>query len=376
MTLDKSSNKLYLFLLFAISILLFYSNYQQREYGWDMPGYLGSYYLVENPTNNLEIQENVYSLIKSEAPKFQYDKMVGFYQKGNWNDWISKNGAAFNLQIPYYSIKVFYVFLIFCFHKVGFSLPIAAFLPNIISFFIFGFLLYYILKEILKGKKLIPFILTLVILLIPPFRYLATIPSPDMLTVLFLTWFAFSVLKKHKLYIQFMILMLVIFSRPDFIIFGISYLGIYFLYDLYQKRKINWFAIIFGILMMATYFLILKINNYPGWKDVFYDSFIQRRRIITGNADFTFQEYWQIFLDNIINFKKITLITIGLLITVFYFSKNLWDRTLAILLVVNIYLKFAFFPAPGEYRFFIGFVLLLFITSVYAAKDKIRNLTR
>ena len=70
MTLDKLSNKLYLFLLFAISILLFYSNYQQREYGWDMPGYLGSYYLVENPTNNLEIQENVYSLIKSEAPKF------------------------------------------------------------------------------------------------------------------------------------------------------------------------------------------------------------------------------------------------------------------------------------------------------------------
>lgn len=376
MTLDKLSNKLYLFLLLAISILLFYSNYQQREYGWDMPGYLGSYYLVENPTNNLEIQENVYSLIKSEAPKFQYDKMVGFHVKGNWNDWISKNGAAFNLQIPYYSIKVFYVFLIFCFHKVGFSLPIAAFLPNIISFFIFGFLLFYILKEILKGKKLIPFILTLVILLIPPFRYLATIPSPDMLTVLFLTWFAFSVLKKHKLYIQFMILILVIFSRPDFIIFDISYLGIYFLYDLYQKRKINWFAIIFGILMMATYFLILKINNYPGWKDVFYDSFIQRRRIITGNADFTFQEYWQIFIDNIVNFKKISLIAIVLFGVVCYFTKDLWVRSLAALFVINIYLKFAFFPAPGEYRFFIGFVLLLFITSVYAAKDKIRNLTR
>lgn len=127
---------------------------------------------------------------------------------------------------------------------------------------------------------------------------------------------------------------------------------------------------------MGTYFLILKINNYPGWKDVFYDTFIQRRRLITGNADFTILEYWQVFLDSIINFKKISLIAIGLLVAVFYFSKDLWVRSLAAILVINIYLKFAFFPAPGEYRFFIGFLLLLFITSMYAAKDKIRNLTR
>lgn len=376
MTFEKLSNKTYLVILFTISLLLFYLNFEKREYGWDMPGYLGSYYLVENPTNNLEIQENVYSIIKSEAPKFQYDKMVGFHVKGNWNDWISKNGDAFNLQIPYYSIKVFYVFLIFCFHKIGFSLPIASFLPNIISFFIFGFLLYSIFKEILQGKKLIPFILTLILLLIPPFRYLATIPSPDMLTVLVLTWFGYSVVRKHGLYIQFMILMLVIFSRPDFIIFGISYLGIYFLYEFYKKRKINWMPVIFGIVMMATYFLILKINNYPGWKDVFYDTFIQRRRLINGNADFSFQEYRQIFLSNIINFKKITLISIVCLSAVFYFSKDLTVRSLAALLVINIYLKFLFFPAPGEYRFFIGFLLLLFITAIYAAKDKIRNLTR
>lgn len=376
MNFEKWSNKIYLFLLFAVSLVFFYLNFQQREYGWDMPGYLGSYYLVENPANNLEIQENVFSTIKSEAPKYQYDKMVGFYEKGNWNDYISKNSGAFNRQIPYYSIKVFYVFLIFCFHQVGFSLPISAFLPNLIAFFIFGFLLYSIFKEILLGKKLIPFILSIILLLIPPFKYIATIPSPDMLTVLMLTWFGYSVLKKQKLYIQFMILMLVIFSRPDFIIFGMSYLGIYFLYDFLKKRNFNWESIIFGIIMMGTYFLILKINNYPGWKDVFYDTFIQRRRLITGNADFTILEYWQVFLDSIINFKKISLIAIGLLVAVFYFSKDLWVRSLAAILVINIYLKFAFFPAPGEYRFFIGFLLLLFITSMYAAKDKIRNLTR
>lgn len=375
MTFEKWSNKIYLFILFAVSLVLFYLNFEQREYGWDMPGYLGSYYLVEHPNNNLSIQENVYSAIKSEAPKAQYDKMVGFHEKGNWNDWISKNEAAFNLQIPYYSIKVFYVFLIFCFHKIGFSLPIAAFLPDMISFFIFGFLLYTIFREILKGQKLIPLVFTLILLLIPPFRYLATIPSPDMLTILCLTWFAFSVVKNHKLYIQFMILMLVIFSRPDFIIFGLSYLGTYFLYDFLCKKRINWIPVLFGMAMMITYFLIININNYPGWKDVFYDTFIQRRKVITGNADFTINKYWQVLLNNLINFKKITVIAFCLFAAVFYFSKDLWVRSLAAILVLNIYLKFAFFPAPGEYRFFVGFLLLLLITAIYAAKDKIRNFT-
>ena len=189
MNLEKISNNIYLFMLLIISVILFYVNFEKRDYGWDMPGYLGSYYLIENTSNNFEIQKNVYLTIKCEAPKFQYDKMVGFYEKGNFNDFISKDADAFKLQIPYYSIKVFYVFLIFCFHKIGFTLPIAAFLPNMISFFIFGFLLYSIFREILKGKKLIPFILTVFLLLIPPFRYISTIASPDMLTVLVLTFF-------------------------------------------------------------------------------------------------------------------------------------------------------------------------------------------
>lgn len=374
MIFEKLSINIYLLLLAVLGVILFYLNFQQREYGWDMPGYLGSYYQVENPKNNLKIQENVYAAIKEEAPKFQYDKMVDFHQSGKWKDFISKNETAFNLQIPYYSIKVFYIFLIFLFHKIGFSLPIATFLPNLVSFFILGFLLFSLFREILSGKKLWSFILTVLLLFIPPLRYLATIPSPDMLAILFLTWFAYSVVKKQELFVQFMILLLVIFSRPDFIIFAITYLALYFFYDFYRKRKINWAPIIFGAIMMVAYFSILKINSYPGWKDVFYDSFIQRRKLVTGTANFSVQQYLDVIKTNIVNFKKITLIAIAALFAVFYCSKELWVRIFTLFLFVNIYLKFLFFPAAGEYRFFAGFLLLLFIMVVYSAKDKIRNL--
>ncbi|WP_027376645.1 hypothetical protein [Kaistella palustris] len=375
MIFENWSDKTYLLLLFIVGVVLFYLNFQHREYGWDMPGYIGSYYLVDPPDNSLGIRENVYSAIRAEAPEFQYSKMVGFGQAENWNDFISKIDDAFNLQIPYYSIKVFYVFLIFCFHKIGFSLPVASFLPNIISFFIFGFLLFFIFKEILKDRKLLAFLLTLILLLIPPFRYLATIPSPDMLTLLFLTWFAYSVVNRQELYIQFMILMLLIFSRPDFIIFGISYLAIFFLHGLYKRRNFGYMPVLLALVMAATYFLILKVNSYPGWKDVFYDTFIHRRKYISGDAQFSFKEYVRILADHLINFKKVFLIMLGLITVVFYFSKDLWLRSLAVLLVINIYIKFAFFPAPGEYRFFIGFLLLLFFAALYAARDKICNLT-
>lgn len=368
------TKKTYSFLLLFISFLLAYLNFQQREYDWDMPGYLATYYQMENPTQNKLILEKVYSSIKNEATDNQYDKLVGYHQNGNWRNFISKNANAFQLQIPYYSIKVFYVFLIFVFHKIGFSTPISIFLPNIISFFILGFLLFSILKKLLMNKIILSFILTIFLLFIPPLRYLATSPTPDMLAILLMIWFFYSVLNKHKLYIQFMILLLVMMTRPDYIIFGLSYLGIYVIYDFVKIKKVNLLAVLLATIMFSIYFLILKVNYYPAWKDVFYDTFIQRREFVTGTAQFTFQEYQQIILANIVNFKKVSVLAFLFLGTIFSCSKDFWIRIFAIVLFINIYLKFMFFPTT-DYRFYIAFLLLLFITAISSAHNKISNLT-
>ncbi len=374
MTSIKSSNKTYLFLLFIIGVILCYYNYEQREYGWDMLGYLGSYYRVEIPEDNRVILNEVVSVIKQEAPKDQFEELVGFQDKQSWRHYIANHADAFQLQIPYYSVKVFYVLLIFCFLKLGFSVSLAVFLPNIISFFILGFLLYSIFKKVFTRNYLIPFLLTLFLLFIPSLRYLATISSPDMLVLLLMTWFFYSIVDHQKLAVQFMILLLVVFTRPDFIIFGLSYLGIYFLYDFIKNKKVNILPIILIAIMIFVCFSILKINGYPGWKEVFYDKFIQRRNWMTGNAEVTFGTYIDVILRNIIHFKKITVVSILCLGTVFYFSKEHWIRIFASLLFINIYLKFLLFLAPGEYRFYLPLLLLLFITAIYAASNKIRNL--
>ena len=373
---SKRQNKIfYLFLLFIMSNVFAYYNFQNRDYSWDMPGYIGSYYQIETQNNEQKILDNVYNSIKIETSGKQFSEVVGNYKKDTWLYEISKNAKNFNSQIPYYSIKVLYGFLIFCFVKIGFSPPVSVFLPNLISFYIFGFLLFSIFLKILKNNYFWSFSITILILIAPFFRDLAISPSPDMLVTLLITWFFYTIIRKDKIFNQSLILMLIVLCRPDFIIFVLTYLGSYFHFQYFKNKKFEVAPIIFTVIILSSYFLILKISHYPGWKDVFFDSFIQRRLYVSGNANFTFQEYWSVLSSNILNFKKITVLAVIFFITIISFSKNLCINILAIIFFANIYLKFLFFPAAGEYRFFIPFLLILFILTLKVLYDKVNQST-
>ena len=339
-------------LLLLASIALFYSNLQNKDYNWDLPGYLGSSYLVQN-VDKQELLSQVYSSIQKQASEKEFKEVIGNQKPGNWRFFISQNSTAFYAQIPYYSIKVFYIFFIYFFQSIGFSGWDAVIFPNLISYFISGFLLFAIFNSIFNNKA-ISFFLCVILLLIPPFRDLATSPTPDIIIVLLVLWLLYSFLKKHELYIQSLILLLVIFTRPDYIIFSLTYLASYFI----------------------LYYLILTVNNYPGWKDVFYDTFIQRRNFVTGTADFSFQEYRKVIFFNIVNFKRITCLSLLLLVSVFSLTKDLRLRVFACMAFFNIFLKFIFFPST-EPRFYVAFILFLFIILIFSAKQyfsKIQNL--
>ena len=361
-------------LLLLASIALFYSNLQNKDYNWDLPGYLGSSYLVQN-VDKQELLSQVYSSIQKQASEKEFKEVIGNQKPGNWRFFISQNSTAFYAQIPYYSIKVFYIFLIYFFQSIGFSGWDSVIFPNLISYFISGFLLFAIFNSIFNNKA-ISFFLCVILLLIPPFRDLATSPTPDIIIVLLVLWLLYSFLKKHELYIQSLILLLVIFTRPDYIIFSLTYLASYFILYYLKTRKINFQVIFYGLIFISCYYLILTVNNYPGWKDVFYDTFIQRRNFVTGTADFSFQEYRKVIFFNIVNFKRITCLSLLLLVSVFSLTKDLRLRVFACMAFFNIFLKFIFFPST-EPRFYVAFILFLFIILIFSAKQyfsKIQNL--
>lgn len=360
---------IYFFFVLALSFLT-YSCYENKVYDWDMPGYLGSIYSWDYPNNPEYVHDLVYTSIKKEASKEEYQDITAccFAIKV-----FAKDYQAFTEQLPYYDIKVGFNVAIYVLYKIGFSGPHAVLLLNIFSYFFSGLLLFYLLKYMFPDNNFPASIISLLILWLPPVKSMAQNPTPDMFLFVFMLLFTISVLQKRSDVLRFVFLFCCVIIRPDYILFALTYLFAAFVYNYLKTNKnINFKLILHGFLLSLIYIFIIKYYHYPGWKDVFYDTFIYRRPVISAQeATFTFKEYYDFIILKLINFKKITLVSVILLGATFYLSRDLWVRILASLFFANIYIKFLFFPQGGTLRFFIGFVILLLIVFLCAvSKNK------
>ena len=63
-----------LYILIALSFSVY--NFQNREYDWDLPGYLGCLFESENPGNLEKIKNETYISIRKEASPKQFDNLV------------------------------------------------------------------------------------------------------------------------------------------------------------------------------------------------------------------------------------------------------------------------------------------------------------
>lgn len=362
----------FLFFILGLSFLT-YSCYQNRVYDWDMPGYLGSVYSWEFPDDAKKVQEKVYSDIQKEASKTEFNDILHY---NHANEVFYTDYKAFGEQLPYYQIKVGYNAAVYVLYKIRFTGPHSVLLTNIFSYFIAGLLLFYLVKFLFPENYFMAPLISLFILWFPPVRSMAENPTPDTFLFVFTLLFTISVLQKRKSIVQFLILVCCVLIRPDYILFAATYLFAVFAFKYFtESKKLEYSLIIQGLLLVVMYVAIIKYYNYPGWKDLFYDSFFYRRPIISAEkADFTFKRYFDFLIFKLVNFKKISLASLILLGGTFYFSKENWIRILAALFFINIYIKFIFFPDSANLRFFIGFVILLFIVFLYAISKKYNGL--
>jgi len=360
--------------LVVLSVLAYLtvSNYKNRVYDWDMPGYLACLYELEFPNSAGKIHELTYSSIKKEASPLQYKDISGLVVPNKAIQFFEKNPKGLIEQIPYYKVKVGYNMMILGLYKSGFSGPHSVLLVSCISYFLSGLLLFYILKQIFPHNYLVASISTLGIVLLPTARFMAKTPSPDMLGFLFLLLFLLALLKKWNHWIVFSILFFTILIRPDYIVFALTYLitTIFFKF-LKEGKKFDFNSILQGILLTGIYIFIIKYYNYPGWKDLFYDTFIERRPLISAQpAIFSINDYLEILFNKFIYFKKVSVSAMTIFILIFYFSKDFWVRLISVFLFANIYIKFLIFPDSASVRFFFGFIILLLLMLLYALSKK------
>ena len=350
-----------LYILIALSFSIY--NFQNREYDWDLPGYLGCLFESEYPGNIEKIKNETYLSIRKEASLKQFDNLVG---ASSHRKVLFENADAFNEQLPYFQVKIGYNLLVRAFYFIGFSAPYSVLYLNSLLFFISIIFFYFSLKAIYLEYPFFVFFASVLFSSLPVLHYLSRIATPDILLVLLLLVFADFIINNKNSYFIFFIIFLIMFSRPDYIIFGLSFYFFKILYEYFLLKKINFNNLIFIILIGTAYFLIIKYYNYPGWKHVFYDSFIFRRAYISGQSpEFNFKTYIDIILKGIVNMKKVILSSLFLTLSILYLSKNIWIKFVAVNLFLNIYLKFLFFPAAGEYRFYVPFIFALFLIFLF-----------
>ncbi|SEM76393.1 hypothetical protein SAMN05421856_106177 [Chryseobacterium taichungense] len=359
------------FIVVIIAALSFW-NYNNRIYDWDMPGYIGCLYTLKYPDSPDKIRRLTYEEIRKKAPEYEFKDILGTLKPANKaRQAFAYNTKAFMEQLPYYDIKVGYNFGILILYELGFSSPDSVTFLSIISYFISGLLLFIIFKIIFPENYILAIVLTVGIMLLPPMTNMSRVATPDMFVLQFLLVFMIGLLKKWNKWIVFSVLLAITISRPDYVTLTLSYLAVAGVYGYIQQKKVD-FALVFqGIILLALYVTIIKICHYPGWKHLFYDTFIQRREFVSGTLpNFSVNEYLRIIYHKIIYFKKITVTAFALFGLIFYFSKDSWVRTLAIFVLANIYIRFVFFPHSSELRFFFGYIVLLIVIFLYALSKK------
>lgn len=358
------------FLMLSLSIW----NYNNRMYDWDMPGYMACFYTILEPNQPEKIHHRIYQEIKKEAPQKEYQDIIGIDRFDTTRQWFTKNTQSFTEQLPYFQIKIGYNLTLLALYKIGFSGPMSITILSIISYFVSGLLLFWVLKIIFPRNPWLNMLLTVCICLLPPMTHMSRISTPDLFIFQFLMLFMVAFLQKWSSWKMFIIHLLIIFVRPDYIPFSLSYYAFQWIFEYLSAKKINYHYISYSIVLTAMYVAILMYYNYPGWKDLFYDTFIYRRPFIsTQKADFTLAFYFKFLLSKFLYFKKVTVISIALLIGTFYFTKDRFTRLFAVCFFINIYIKFVFFPQSAALRFFFPTMALLLLMFLSAFSKKYPN---
>ncbi|AYN01033.1 hypothetical protein [Chryseobacterium sp. 3008163] len=124
----------FVFIVF-LSVYLTSLNYKNREYDWDMPGYVGSVYKMEFPDSQDKVHKLTFQSIKEEAPRDHYQKLSGVKPFRNAIQLYEKNARAFSEQLPYYEIKVGYNLVLLLLYKIGLSVPMSVIVISLLSYF-------------------------------------------------------------------------------------------------------------------------------------------------------------------------------------------------------------------------------------------------
>jgi len=165
----------YFLCLLPVAIFAFKRPY----YNWDMLPYMALALKMDHADSNM-VHKMTFSIAKADIPTVDY----GYLTSGEYRKKMADSTADFYSQLPFYVVKPFYIWMVYLFYKLGFSLPLSTVLPSILSYLLIGLILLSWLKKYLSTSFAFP--AALLIMYSVFMVSMARLSTPDALSSLLL----------------------------------------------------------------------------------------------------------------------------------------------------------------------------------------------
>ncbi|MEE9423824.1 MAG: hypothetical protein V3V18_02460 [Methylococcales bacterium] len=305
--------------IIVTSLVLFLHGVNTVEQNWDMLGYVGSAVSIEEADVSY-MHNYVYQEFRAYSTDEEFENLTNTY---NYRKVMFQDQDAFNQQIPFYKMRIIFVFLILGLSKLGFNMFMVSHMLSATLVSIGYYVFYHAYKKLINPIFWLFYPLFAIIFNIINLTQTVT---ADSLAFLWISLLCYSFINAHwKTF--FLLLVTSILVRTE-LIFFVAIFSCYFMLFRPSQR------IIAAASLLVSLILYLLINNYVGnygWSTVFSFVFLSGMSA-THPAEYShvgvsFQQYLDVVINNlrlfvsnrsILLFETITLLQLIL----FWLSKK------------------------------------------------------
>ncbi len=354
----------YAAILCCVAILSFF----HLEYNWDMLPYEALALSCDNVKPD-SAHTLAYSTAQNIMPPSKFQTLTD-----NSNTYRSRaftSSGFFASQLPLYAIKPLYVAAVYGFYKIGFSLPEATAMPNVVSYPLIGLTLLFWMRRIMPDPYAA--LISLAAMAAPFLLPLARWSTPDLLQTLLLVFGAFLVLVKGSPNAGIFMTGLAALVRPDAALFAIA-LGIYaFRFRLLSGVR-AW--VLIGGTAALTAFVVIRSNVTSADLLLIRSGFDRVSGTPDATAILLYLKGLKVGIAQI-DHSSISVALGAAVLTLFARSKmtkDVWnDRTcmLVIVLLAHMVIRFLLHPSVED-RFFLPDYLVLGILLSSSLNESLR----
>jgi hypothetical protein len=358
-------------LLIVALLFVFYAAYfaARPAYNWDMVAYV-AVALIDQGEPVDRVHDETYAIVENAVPSATYADLTA---SSEYRRIVAGDAARFVEQLPFYSVKPVYPWLMSLLHRAGIGLVAASVALSAAAYAGICLLLYAWIARRMRPLAAVP--LAALLALCPYVTPLAHLSTPDGLSVLVLLSAVFCVIEGCWSMAALALLPLAVLVRPENIVYAIILLA----YATAARILRPLPTALAALAAVAAYIVTTRWSGNYGWTTLFYFTYVDQTIDLARFASpLGLDDYARIYVQQLD--KEIFLASEGLplfLLVGFGAFLLAWrradwrrDRPLHLILLGAVFIALRTVAFPGEaHRALVAAYLMLTMALILAGAD-------